>query len=806
MTRVVRIGVILWSNFCAIFFFPSKGPFKSVRLFIFHEECKCGFCARGGFAPVSGRIAMTQLGKRILTGLLILLASLCLASLCVSADAQTNEWTWMGGSSVVTPQTALGAAANYGILGTPATGNIPGGREEVVTWVDSTGDLWLFGGAGIDSTGAQGLLNDLWEYDPASMEWTWISGSDKIGQVGVPGALGTPSPGNTPGARTGAVGWIDKSGNLLLFGGDGLDSGDYEGWLNDLWEFNPSTKEWAWIGGASALPVGNSGSQTTPGVYGTLGAYAAGNVPTGRTSAARWTDSSGDLWLFGGDADDQTCGNVHLNDLWEFNTSLQQWRWMGGSVESPCNAPAGVYGTLGTPAPGNIPGARYSAVSWTDVNGNFWLYGGFGQDGSNNGVNASGFTGNMNDLWEFNPSTMEWTWIGGNRILETQPHSIDGTQGLPGVSDDPGPDYMATGWADGFGDLWLFGGNTSDGEGDSNDLWVFDPSINEWGWMTGGAYGDQPGVFGTLGQAASGNSPGSREQAAGWVDANGNFWLFGGYGADADYTSAGRYLLLNDLWEYSPQRVDAPQFNPAGGTYNSSQTVTITGATPGSLSFYTTDGTTPTTASTSFFGSITVSSSQTVKAIAVLGGYATSAAASATYTINTQPPIFTLGASPSTLTINSGSQGSVTLTVTPQNGFSSTVTFGCTGLPGGATCSFNPTTVAPSGGAATTQLTIKAGAQSANQHRDSRPFFPTTVLAVAVCVFGWKKRRRGLQLLVLAAAFSALALVSACGGGGATGGGGGGGGGGTQPVTSTVTVVAASGSIQQSATISLTVN
>jgi len=116
-------------------------------------------------------------------------------------------------------------------------------------------------------------------------------------------------------------------------------------------------------------------------------------------------------------------------------------------------------------------------------------------------VNASGNTGVLNDLWEFNPATNEWTWIGGNKTGESEPHSIDGTEGLPGVSVDPGPDYMATGWADGFGDLWLFGGNTLDGEGDSNDFWVFDPAIHEWGWMTGGMYGDQPGVYGALGQA-----------------------------------------------------------------------------------------------------------------------------------------------------------------------------------------------------------------------------------------------------------------------------------------------------------------
>ena len=37
---------------------------------------------------------------------------------------------------------------------------------------------------------------------------------------------------------------------------------------------------------------------------------------------------------------------------------------------------AGVYGTEGVPAAGNIPGSRTGASAWTDTSGNFWLLGG----------------------------------------------------------------------------------------------------------------------------------------------------------------------------------------------------------------------------------------------------------------------------------------------------------------------------------------------------------------------------------------------------------------------------------------------
>ena len=38
----------------------------------------------------------------------------------------------------------------------------------------------------------------------------------------------------------------------------------------------------------------------------------------------------------------------------------------------------GIYGTKGVPDAANVPGARYDSISWTDSDGNFWLFGGYG--------------------------------------------------------------------------------------------------------------------------------------------------------------------------------------------------------------------------------------------------------------------------------------------------------------------------------------------------------------------------------------------------------------------------------------------
>jgi hypothetical protein len=79
----------------------------------------------------------------------------------------------------------------------------------------------------------------------------------------------------------------------------------------------------------------------------------------------------------------------------------------------------------------------------------------------------------------------------------------------------------------------------------------------------------------------------------------------------------------------------APTFSPGGGTYGSSQAVAISDATAGATIYYTTDGSTPTTGSSQYSTTITVSGSETVNAIAIAGGYVQSGVGSADYTINT---------------------------------------------------------------------------------------------------------------------------------------------------------------------------
>jgi hypothetical protein len=405
-----------------------------------------------------------------------------------------GEWTWMGGSNVAPPSQTGGAAGEpgvYGTQGTPSPTNVPGGREQVLSWIDASANVWIFGGDGIDVNGVNGELNDLWKFDPAlgtMGEWTWMGGSSTVpavflGQSGVYGTLGTPASANIPGGRYGGVTWIDASGNFWLFGGSGIDSTGTPGYLNDLWEYTPSatgdTGEWTWMGGNSTVGQEYGGQS---GVYGTLGTPASTNIPGGLDAAVSWTDASGNVWVFGGYGVDSTGTEGYLNALWRYipgaNGTAGQWTWMGGSSTVGSNGgQAGVYGTLGTPASAKFPGGRYSAASWIDASGNFWLFGGSGYD-------STGTQGDLNDLWKYTPSatgdTGQWTWMGGSSTvgLNRGQSGVYGTLGTAAPANDPGGRLGAVGWIDASGNLWFFGGQGFDStgtQGNLSDLWEFQP-------------------------------------------------------------------------------------------------------------------------------------------------------------------------------------------------------------------------------------------------------------------------------------------------------------------------------------------
>jgi len=239
-----------------------------------------------------------------------------------------------------------------------------------------------------------------------------------------------------------------------------------------------------------------------------------------------------------------------------------------------------------------------------------------------------------------------------------------------------------------------------------------------------------------------------------------------------------------------------PTFSIAAGTYTSVQQVSISDATIGAAIYYTTDGkTTPTTSSTLYASPISVSTSEKIQAIAVATGYNNSAVASATYAINLPPPPdFSITVSPASMTVDARQSGTTTVTITPQNGFDSSASFTCSGLPAGATCAFSPAIVTPSGVAATTTLTVNTSSNASLMKQNSLPLIPVTSMAAMLCCLRFRRHRIRFFLFVAAGVFVCGQLIG-CGGGSSP----------SQPTTSTITISATSGSLQHSTSFSLLV-
>ena len=145
--------------------------------------------------------------------------------------------------------------------------------------------------------------------------------------------------------------------------------------------------------------------------------------------------------------------------------------------------------------------------------------------------------------------------------------------------------------------------------------------------------------------------------------------------------------------------------------------------------------------------------------------YATSTSAALSIVVAAAPAAdYSLSLSSPSLTVASGGSGTLTITVSPENGFSQTLTLACSGLPTGTTCSFTPQSVNPSAGAIATRLTVDVPSATTMQSLSTLPF--STCPLLAFCMFtiglgGIAGAARSKRSLTRIARFASICTVSA---------------------------------------------
>jgi hypothetical protein len=165
----------------------------------------------------------------------------------------------------------------------------------------------------------------------------------------------------------------------------------------------------------------------------------------------------------------------------------------------------------------------------------------------------------------------------------------------------------------------------------------------------------------------------------------------------------------------------------------------------------------------------------------------------------TPAPTFSISSPTGPQTIPAGGAATYTITVTPQNGsFSNAVTFAVSGLPAGATGTFQPMSVTPGGSPATSTLTIQTSPLQTAAAKVGWPLAVPVLAALGLFFLPGKRRRRWISMAVLLlTSFGAVTAITGCGGGFAIP---------TAPTqTYAVTITATSGAIQQTTTVQLTV-
>jgi Cu-Zn family superoxide dismutase len=314
-----------------------------------------------------------------------------LACLLVFAEGQWTKDTWSLGYGA----NVLNMKAEYGWDKPGARG---GSYTAVTKRADGSEVLRLFGGCGASWWEGNGPLNDMWEWKVGvnRLDWHAVQGTNLLNSLSRYGPVGNYSSASWPGGRCEGASWSDPEGTMWIFGGTGYARANEKGILSDIWRWNETLAQWAFMNSSQFVdqPVNYQASTNS--------------TPGARSAPSHSADEFGNLYIHGGYGTITGNSYVFHNDIWFYNTTSLLWT----NIHPGCEV--AFWGTQASANPSNCP-PKVLAGSLQYHDNKLYHYGGYIKDSNFMDPSLS------NAFWVFDLSLRTWTWVSGDR------HPMPGT-------------------------------------------------------------------------------------------------------------------------------------------------------------------------------------------------------------------------------------------------------------------------------------------------------------------------------------------------------------------------------------------
>lgn len=247
----------------------------------------------------------------------------------------TGEWSLLKGGP------GLNNPGVYGSKGVASASNNPPPRAGATTWKIGN-QLWMFGGKTVYSAGPEEFYNDIWKYDIASGNWTWMAGAASRDSA----VTGVSTPTQIS-ARANTVSWLSNANSkLYVYGGQ-----RYMGSMLEMWVLDLASLTWSLKRNDNMM----DGYVSIPGLFDDI------TMPKSQ-AVAGWKISDDQLALL------DVSGNTFV-----YKPSTNQFAKPGTNMAN-FNSIYPLY-----TAPFHTGGLQWAA-SWRGNDGALYLFGGWGTD------------------------------------------------------------------------------------------------------------------------------------------------------------------------------------------------------------------------------------------------------------------------------------------------------------------------------------------------------------------------------------------------------------------------------------------